>query len=69
MWGKGEIVALIGANGAGKSTLLNTIMGMVSRSSGEIRFDGRSIARMATAVHRPLRPSGSAGAAASFSAP
>ena len=46
--GEGEIVALIGANGAGKSTLLNTIMGMVNRSSGEIRFDGRSIARMAT---------------------
>jgi branched-chain amino acid transport system ATP-binding protein len=46
--GQGEIVALIGANGAGKSTLLNTIMGLVSRTSGDIRFDGSSIARLPT---------------------
>jgi branched-chain amino acid transport system ATP-binding protein len=46
--GQGEIVALIGANGAGKSTLLNTIMGMVNRSAGDIRFDGRSIVRLST---------------------
>jgi branched-chain amino acid transport system ATP-binding protein len=46
--GHGEIVALIGANGAGKSTLLNTIMGMVDRSAGDIRFDGRSIVRLST---------------------
>ena len=35
----GEIVALIGANGAGKSTLLNTVMGLVSVSSGRIFLD------------------------------
>jgi branched-chain amino acid transport system ATP-binding protein len=46
--GRGEIVALIGANGAGKSTLLNTIMGMVRLTGGDIRFDGRSIARAGT---------------------
>ena len=46
--GAGEIVALIGANGAGKSTLLNTVMGLVVISGGEIRFDGRSITRLAT---------------------
>jgi len=45
--GAGEIVALIGANGAGKSTLLNTVMGLVTVSSGTIRFDGRTI------THRP----------------
>lgn len=44
----GEIVALIGANGAGKSTLLNTVMAMVPLSSGDVRFNGASIARMAT---------------------
>jgi branched-chain amino acid transport system ATP-binding protein len=44
----GEIVALIGANGAGKSTLLNTIMGLVTLSAGDIRFDGTSIGRLAT---------------------
>jgi len=45
---RGEIVALIGANGAGKSTLLNTIMGMVTLTGGDVRFDGRSIAHAAT---------------------
>jgi len=44
----GEIVALIGANGAGKSTLLNTVMGVVALASGDIRFDGASIARRPT---------------------
>jgi len=46
--GVGEIVALIGANGAGKSTLLNTIMGLLPVMAGDIRFDGRSIARLPT---------------------
>jgi branched-chain amino acid transport system ATP-binding protein len=46
--GAGEIVALIGANGAGKSTLLNTVMGLLPTTSGDIRFDGRSIARLPT---------------------
>jgi len=46
--GAGEIVALIGANGAGKSTLLNTVMGLVPLSGGDIRFDGASIAPLAT---------------------
>jgi branched-chain amino acid transport system ATP-binding protein len=44
----GEIVALIGANGAGKSTLLNTVMGLVPLAGGDIRYDGRSIARLPT---------------------
>jgi len=44
----GEIVALIGANGAGKSTLLNTVMGLVRRTRGSIRFEGREIGALAT---------------------
>jgi branched-chain amino acid transport system ATP-binding protein len=46
--GAGEITALIGANGAGKSTLLNTIMALLPVTAGDIRFDGRSIARLPT---------------------
>jgi branched-chain amino acid transport system ATP-binding protein len=46
--GAGEITALIGANGAGKSTLLNTIMALLPVVGGDIRFDGRSIARLPT---------------------
>ncbi len=40
----GEVVALIGSNGAGKSTLLRTISGLVRPRSGDVRFEGRSIA-------------------------
>jgi len=43
----GEIVTLIGANGAGKSTLLRAISGVQPVSAGSIRFDGKSIDRLA----------------------
>ena len=42
----GEIVALIGANGAGKSTLIKAIVGLVSKKSGDIYFEGRPITRL-----------------------
>ena len=40
---EGEIVAVLGANGAGKTTTLRAVSGMV-RKSGDILFEGRSIA-------------------------
>jgi branched-chain amino acid transport system ATP-binding protein len=39
---EGGVAALLGANGAGKTTTLRAICGMI-RTSGSIRFDGRSI--------------------------
>jgi branched-chain amino acid transport system ATP-binding protein len=39
--GKGEMVALLGPNGAGKSTLANTLAGLLTPASGEVRVDGR----------------------------
>jgi branched-chain amino acid transport system permease protein len=42
--GAGEIVGLIGPNGAGKSTTFNLICGAHPLTSGDIRFQGRSIA-------------------------
>lgn len=44
--GRGETVALIGANGAGKTTLLQAISGLNPVRSGEIVFEGASLARL-----------------------
>jgi len=38
------VVALLGSNGAGKSTTLRAISGLVAPASGEILFEGKSIA-------------------------
>jgi branched-chain amino acid transport system ATP-binding protein len=40
----GEILTIIGANGAGKSTILKTLVGLLRSTTGDIRFEGRSIA-------------------------
>ena len=37
---EGEMVCLIGRNGVGKTTFLKTIIGLLSQSSGTIRYDG-----------------------------
>jgi branched-chain amino acid transport system ATP-binding protein len=40
----GQVVTLLGANGAGKSTTLRAISGLAKPTSGDILFDGKSIA-------------------------
>ena len=40
---KGEIVCLIGRNGAGKTTTLKSIMGLMDRTRGSVRFKGREL--------------------------
>ncbi|MBL7766877.1 MAG: ABC transporter ATP-binding protein [Chitinophagaceae bacterium] len=42
---RGECIALIGPNGCGKTTLIKSILGMVVPNSGEILFQGKSIAK------------------------
>jgi len=43
---RGALVTLVGSNGAGKSTLLRTICGLKKPSSGELRFQERSLLDM-----------------------
>ena len=38
---EGEVVTLLGRNGAGKTTTLRSIMGMIDRRTGSVRFDGQ----------------------------
>jgi branched-chain amino acid transport system ATP-binding protein len=40
---EGEVVTLLGRNGAGKTTTLRSIMGLVSRRTGSIRYRGAEI--------------------------
>lgn len=41
--GEGQIVTVIGPNGAGKTTMLAAIMGLLPRTRGVIRFQGREL--------------------------
>ncbi len=50
----GEVLALLGHNGAGKTTTLKTVMGLLALRAGEVRFDGRSLGRMAVAERAAL---------------
>jgi branched-chain amino acid transport system ATP-binding protein len=43
----GEVVTLLGRNGAGKTTTLKSVMGMVPRRRGSVRFGGEEL------IHRP----------------
>jgi branched-chain amino acid transport system ATP-binding protein len=40
---EGEVVTLLGRNGAGKTTTLKSVMGMVPRRAGSIRFRGQEL--------------------------
>ena len=41
---EGEILGLIGPNGAGKTTCFNVMTGVYQATSGEVRFDGQTLA-------------------------
>jgi branched-chain amino acid transport system ATP-binding protein len=43
---EGEILGLIGPNGAGKTTCFNAVTGVYRPTSGDIRFNGESLADM-----------------------
>lgn len=41
----GEVVTLLGRNGAGKTTTLKSVMGIIGKRTGSIKFDGQDITR------------------------
>src|ERR1700739_3162717 len=41
----GEVVTLLGRNGAGKTTTLKSVMGIIGKRTGTVRFDGKEIIR------------------------
>ena len=41
----GEVVTLLGRNGAGKTTTLKSIMGIIGKRTGSVRFDGQDIVK------------------------
>ena len=45
---RGELTMLLGRNGAGKTTCLRTIMGLWTASSGQVRYEGADVTRLAT---------------------
>ncbi|HPG03654.1 MAG TPA: ABC transporter ATP-binding protein [Rhodoblastus sp.] len=45
---QGEVVCLLGRNGAGKTTTLKSIMGMVGKRKGSVRFEGHETIAMAS---------------------
>jgi branched-chain amino acid transport system ATP-binding protein len=44
----GEVVTLLGRNGAGKTTTLKSIMGIVGKRTGSVRFEGRELIGLAS---------------------
>jgi branched-chain amino acid transport system ATP-binding protein len=42
----GEIVTILGPNGCGKTTFVKAVLGYVTTSAGEIRFEGRDLRRL-----------------------
>ena len=42
----GEIVGILGPNGSGKSTLIKTMLGLITRRSGKVIYDGKDLSSL-----------------------
>ncbi|MEO2163945.1 MAG: ATP-binding cassette domain-containing protein, partial [bacterium] len=52
---RGEFVALCGPSGSGKSTLLLALGGMLTPTSGRVRFDGQDLYALSGSERRRIR--------------
>ena len=43
-----EMLSVLGRNGVGKTTLLRTVIGLMDRTTGDLRLDGQDITRVPT---------------------
>ena len=48
---EGSMVAIVGPNGAGKTTLMNTVMGLLPRRGGTVRYRGAAAGTTEALVH------------------
>ncbi|MDO5566314.1 MAG: ATP-binding cassette domain-containing protein [Planctomycetia bacterium] len=45
---RGETIAIIGESGCGKTVLLKTLIGLIWPTSGDVRFEGKSLSKMSS---------------------
>jgi branched-chain amino acid transport system ATP-binding protein len=45
---QGEVVTLLGRNGAGKTSTLKSVMGMIGKRTGSVRYENHEIIRMSS---------------------
>lgn len=45
---EGEVVTLLGRNGAGKTTALKSIMGILGKRSGQVKFQGKDVIHLSS---------------------
>lgn len=51
----GEVFGVVGGSGAGKSVLLRAILGLLQPQAGEVRIEGRSLARLSEREMRTVK--------------
>ncbi len=53
--GPGEVVGLVGESGSGKSTIGRLILRSIEATSGDVRYEGRSIVDLGRSAMQPFR--------------